>query len=600
MDYLTTAQFEAYVTGCADRANVRVEWDRPDAVPRTDGNTIWLPTPTQDTDQKVIDALRYFIKHETSHIVYTDFEWWKTKRATMLLGLIMNMLEDNRIDYLNDKEYLGDREIQVNYLDIFFPRLQGFTSKVLDQQTEALLLLFAWDSINRPLHPTYATVRDHILSIGNPFVNAKYPIIVKFNERLAQLRKPGGGREPLYQLAVDICKDVFDMTDDDIKKMTQPEQPKKGKGEPGDEEEEGSVPRPGEGDPEDGDGSDAEGAIGEEAGDGEGKPAPGDDVDRLISMKWDDVAKFVGEHLTPTRTGKHLVLPEEFDKWATWKMPTKEDYEIRRFKRGDEAGISTYSFRIREVNNALDELAKPLATRLRHHLQIISKGRWEYGTKQGRLHSGSLHRLVSARGTEQEKRIFRKQHTTDTLDTAVSLLVDCSGSMSGTKYEMACTGAAALSLALKPLHIAHTVLGFTNNVGASNDNNVINVFQEWNESISQQELVRRFAIASQRLMDNADCDAIAWASRDLLTRREKRRILIVLSDGSPAGRRSAGNPHTQTKRVVGDIEKHGMHEIYGIGIMDENVSRFYTHYVVISNVSALPDSILSIIKRSVK
>jgi cobalamin biosynthesis protein CobT len=193
-------------------------------------------------------------------------------------------------------------------------------------------------------------------------------------------------------------------------------------------------------------------------------------------------------------------------------------------------------------------------------------------------------------------RIFRKRIVSDTLDTAVTLLVDCSGSMSGKKFEMACSGAGALAEALRPLNISFNVLGFTNTEGY--DQPLIWVFNDFGERVPTSELVSRFKTASGCLWENTDGDALAYASYVLGLRREKRKVLLVLSDGSPAGREHAGDISAYTARVIGDIEDSGV-DVYGIGILDDNVRHYYKKHVVVSKLDDLSPTILSIIDRSI-
>jgi cobalamin biosynthesis protein CobT len=75
-------------------------------------------------------------------------------------------------------------------------------------------------------------------------------------------------------------------------------------------------------------------------------------------------------------------------------------------------------------------------------------------------------------------------------------------------------------------------------------------------------------------------------------------VLLVLSDGSPQGRGWAGDVEEYTRQVVTNVEESGI-DVYGIGICDSNVSRYYKKNVVVDNLTSLSPTILSIIERSV-
>jgi cobalamin biosynthesis protein CobT len=247
------------------------------------------------------------------------------------------------------------------------------------------------------------------------------------------------------------------------------------------------------------------------------------------------------------------------------------------------------------VNDYITNNARSMANKLRIKLQTRSRDRYEYGKKRGKLHNGSLHRLVSGADAVAEK-VFRQRVVSDTTDTAVCLLVDCSGSMSGKKFDMAAAGASALAQALKPLNIAYSIYGFTNTV--EEEHPIIWIVNEFGEKATQPDLVKRFGIISGGLWQNSDGDGIAYATARLAQRKEHRKVLLVLSDGSPCGREHKGNIEAYTLHTVEHAEKMGV-DVYGIGICDSNVTRFYKKNVVVDDLSKLSPTILSIIDRSI-
>ena len=566
--FLDTIHFDAYVNACAARCGVRVQWDEAGSVPRTDGKTLWLPHITSKDTPDYLTNLRYFVKHETSHVVYTDFQWWQEQGCKGLLHYICNLLEDNRIDFLNDSEFAGDVRLSNEFAGIYLKKLSAMTGEANEQQI-MLAPLFAWESEHRAWVGDWHAVGKHSRDMLDIVGEARYRKLIagNYGERLVALRTSAtGGTDDLLSLARDILTDIYG---EDAEKYQQKGEESGGKGK-------------------------GKGKPGEETGEGDGT-AGSDDTDRIIKV--DKLAKELGaDHFAPSRTGIHW---EHETGRGSYSVPSSKDYKVFRWPLKGKvpgSGSSGY-FNKGTVNSIIDNNAKPLSNKLRIKLQVRSKGRYEYGTKSGKLHTGSLHRLVSARGTEAESRVFRRHVTSDTLDTAVSLLVDCSGSMSGDKFETACASAAAMALALKPLHITYNVLGFTNDCDR-NEEPIVWVFNDWQENVNQSELVNRFATASGALWNNSDGDAIAWAHNYVAPRKEKRKILIVLSDGSPAGRHWAGDISSYTKQVTTSIEEKSPVELYGIGIMDTNVKKYYKKNVVINDTSSLAPAILSILDKA--
>jgi len=72
-------------------------------------------------------------------------------------------------------------------------------------------------------------------------------------------------------------------------------------------------------------------------------------------------------------------------------------------------------------------------------------------------------------------------------------------------------------------------------------------------------------------------------------------VLLVLSDGSPAGRRHAGDIKSYTKEVIDKLDK--LIDIHAIGIMDDNVTHYYKSHSVVNSESELTPAILNVLER---
>lgn len=566
MNYLDVVNFETYVAGCARDSGVKVVWDNPSGTPRTDGRTMWLPSITSTTPAEWLTRMRYYVKHETSHISYSDFKILSKYKPTGLLALINNLIEDHRIDFINDSQYAGDAITSNNYwvlyADDIVKRMKSTDTDLSDQQ-RLTLPLFVWDAAIRTWIGNAAETRDVMGSMLDDDGIDKLHKLEKYTDELLVLRCDTGldVAERVFDLAKRILIDLFDADPEDYTDEGKPE---------------------------------SEGGKGKTKGKGDGDDTDGDEVDRLVDVE--KLMKAIGHEHKPTRTGIHLKL-DKADLDGAYTIPHKDQYVVVKFPElhREVRGHGEGHFKAGDVSKYITSNAKPLANQLRMRLQTRSRDRYEYGLKRGKLHTGSLHKLLSG-NTEASTRVFRKRIVSDTLDTAVTLLVDCSGSMSGKKYEMACAGAGAMAEALKPLNIAFNVLGFTNT--QCNHDPIIWVFNDFGERVSTPDLVKRFAVASGCLWENTDGDALAYASYVLGMRREQRKVLLVLSDGSPAGRDSHGDITAYTARVVKDIEASGV-DVYGIGIRDDNVRMFYKKHEVVDDIANLSGTILSILDRSI-
>jgi len=565
MNLLDVQQFETYVAACAVNSGVRVEWDKPESTPRTDGKTIYLPAITSNNSEEWLTRMRYFVKHETSHVVHSDFAFLNKVKPSGLLALINNLIEDHRIDYRNDMEYSGDKVISTNFWYLYANDIKMHSEsedEELRQQQLLTLPLFVWDASMRDWITSSTEAMTQMGKHADADAAKRLAKLSKYNAELLSIREKGDAAG-VMDLAERILKDLYDQDPEDYK-----DKPVHATGSGG-----------GKGKGED----------------GEEKTTDDDLEDRIINV--DKLIKTIGHEHKPSRTGIHL-NPEPIGRGA-YAIPNANEYVICNFDRAipkivqDSLHLGYLNKSI--VANYITSNARPMANKLRLKLQTRSRDRYEYGKKKGKLHNGSLHRLVSG-DDAVSSRVFRQRVVSDTTDTAVCLLVDCSGSMSGKKFDMACAGAGALSEALKPLNIMHSIYGFTNTV--EDEQPIIWMFSEFGEKVATPELVKRFEKVSGGLWQNSDGDAIAYATSKLAHRKEHRKVLIVLSDGSPCGREHKGDIDHYTKQTIDTAEAMGV-DVYGVGIYDTNVKRFYSKNVVVNDLDQLSPTILSIIDRSI-
>ena len=223
-------------------------------------------------------------------------------------------------------------------------------------------------------------------------------------------------------------------------------------------------------------------------------------------------------------------------------------------------------------------------------LQVRSASRYEHLQKRGKVSQSHIHRvaLPTMGSGSWNASVFKKKKVSDCLDTAVTLLVDCSGSMSGEKYYAASASAVIMGNALDVVHVPFEVLGFTD----SSYNAVIPVFKTFSSGWSPLNCVAGFGKMEYHLNANPDSVAVQVASERLKMRKNKRKVLIVLSDGMPSSflRDGAGS----LKAAVRHATESGV-EVYGIGINSEAVRQFYKQCTVVNDYSKLSATLLSVL-----
>ena len=99
------------------------------------------------------------------------------------------------------------------------------------------------------------------------------------------------------------------------------------------------------------------------------------------------------------------------------------------------------------------------------------------------------------------------------------------------------------------------------------------------------------------LKENIDGEALVWANNRLKNRQEKRKILIVISDGAPVDDSTLSvNPGNYLERnlrdVINQIESKKEIELVAIGI-GHDVSRYYSKAITIMDVDQLGEVLLN-------
>ncbi len=234
---------------------------------------------------------------------------------------------------------------------------------------------------------------------------------------------------------------------------------------------------------------------------------------------------------------------------------------------------------------------------------------WRFGEEQGVIDGRRLAQLISSPG---ERRIFRSDQYLPVSDCTVSFLVDCSGSMK--QYN----GVLALMLdifmrALEQAGVGTEILGFTTlawnggrarqdwlaqgqpaSPGRLNESCHL-IFKEvatsWRRARSQIVALMK----ADLFREGIDGEAVQWACQRLLERNQKRRILVVMSDGCPMD--SATNLANDAfyldnhlKTVLRHYTRNHSIEIIGLGVgMD--LSPYYLQSMAVDLSSGLDNSV---------
>ena len=298
----------------------------------------------------------------------------------------------------------------------------------------------------------------------------------------------------------------------------------------------------------------------------------------------------VVDHFVPKRdTKKKKTLKGSF---------TTEDDKIEEPKQA----IREPDFYRGEYMNARNSMGSKLAT-MRRKLEkaLKTKTDTDYETSRtGRLNiRGKASSLIMGGAN-----VRRKKVEGESIDTAVSLLVDCSGSMHGQPMVLAGHSAIALSECLSAGQIPYEVIGHTTTSLKRKNSDLfydqgkryerecgvyMPLFNPFEKNLNQcRHLMGFIPTASDN--SNADADALLYAGRRLLEREETNKILMLLADGYPAWR-GRGDQNQLTRDAVVRLQDQGV-KCVGIGINCDSVKQFFENWVVVEDLNDLSKHVL--------
>lgn len=219
-----------------------------------------------------------------------------------------------------------------------------------------------------------------------------------------------------------------------------------------------------------------------------------------------------------------------------------------------------------------------LRTRLSGLLQTKILSRAASG-RRGRLDTGHLHRLAVS-----DPRVFRIKSERVGIDTAVHILLDCSGSMVR-RIHLACQACYAVASALEASRINVAVTAFP---GA----------QLPNGSYTTVSSIIRHGQKVHTTLDLGPAggtpmgESLWWVMQDMLPLTEKRKLILVITDGDPDSADCA-NQAIKQGLLAG-------FEIYGVGITSSAImSLLPGRSAVVNAVADLATAMFSLLQHGI-
>ncbi|NBB52424.1 cobaltochelatase subunit CobT [Rhizobium sp. CRIBSB] len=259
----------------------------------------------------------------------------------------------------------------------------------------------------------------------------------------------------------------------------------------------------------------------------------------------------------------------------------------------------------------LSSVVARLANKLQRRLMAQQNRSWAFDLEEGVLDTARLTRVITDPTSPLS---FKMESDSPFRDTVVTLLLDNSGSMRGRPIMVAAVCADILARTLERCGVKVEILGFTTRTwkggqsreawitagkpaGPGRLNDLRHIIYKaadapWRRAKKNLGLMMREGL----LKENIDGEALTWAHDRLMARPEQRRILMVISDGSPVddstqSANAALYLDKHLREVIAGIEDRSPVELIAIGI-GHDVTRWYRRAVTLVDVEQLAGAMI--------
>jgi len=579
----------------------------------TDGKTIYLPSTNDLTDELMAD-MNGFLDHEVAHCRFTDFGQLKKLmegRGKRFQKELLNGIEDVRIEREQVKDFPGCRL-----------NLEPLHTKLrirLEEQRAKGELPWPFRLI--------VTAMDAMDNVTPLVVDEDTAPVWELIKDLIPAFNAATSTSDVREAAETATKRILDYLDEQAEK----------EGDEGEESKDKSGKGKGKGKGEGkGEKSDAPagGGTGDEMMDeegeetGEGETSGWDDADTCVD---DMVNRELADHFSEDFKSKSVEERKDADTLTTDKpgegAKRRDDHDRLGPTKGPGSGIETtdksmrfdrihipfstrfdevrdhtgkgHAGRYNEIRRKVQPLIAPIERALERHLKVKEQVKWRGDRERGMIDVRGLPRMLT---DPNFRRPFKEQTKVETNNVAVEILIDLSGSMAGPKTVLTKQAAVAMAEALQKLGIPFEITGFHSEycpplhreAEAAGVTKGATRFNRFAEKLVCQ-VFKSFDshdLSGIEKLDNGhnnpDGEAVKWAADRLAMQKQKRKILIVMSDGSP----STGDSDRQAlnadlKTTVAKIIKSGV-EVVAFGITTDSPRHFYPDFVLINRVEELP------------
>lgn len=570
------------------RLNVDVKFEGFEA--KTNGQMILLPCVQNVPNENVMLG---FLAHEAGHLRFTDLNT-HFPYQNALEKQLLNLYEDQRIEEAIGNIYFGAIYLMGTTAQYCFSLSD---SQIKDLSALDLFMHFlCLDCRCRirgqlsELEGNYQSVKEKVSEIFSDHV---IDSIMGFNDRIKTLRST----EDSFYLArevIEFLKSSFELDPQDTEDNSSERQPQSGKGMPGDELSENNSSESSEKQSQGGDSAQSKDSSANSEQDQQSRSTTDDDsdqkgegadasnnpslsaIEQLLNADEKDLED-------PTDISGKVSKSLSDDLKDGLKNKTIEPAVLRNsvftcfgslspfaLENGQKAPTRLYDKANAESSALRQQLQSLIEVQSRSERRLTSSGRRLNHSKLSRLSNSNL-------------RVFKKTTLHQTVDTAVHVLLDLSGSMEMQK-SIALRSALALKLALDKIPKCNSALTtFPCQIDTRHASQSVLMY---GEKLNMNTL-RRFS-ELEASGGTPLAEALWDVSMAMHSVREKRKILIVITDGKP-------NDIEKSKRIIKQLEACGI-EVYGIGIYI-NIGSLFKRFIQITDSRQLQSTLLGLLRK---
>lgn len=507
----------------------------------TTGRTVNIPALPLDADNEVLGMVRGYIDHEAGgHLRFTDFKAVRGQALSPAEQFILNAIEDWRVEKALSQVYPGCKAnlewlARKLFVDEFVP-VHALKKAIMNY---VLLTCRAWSVPE--IEASRQTERQIIAK--------KYPkLLNKLDTMLAGVC----ANCPDTKAAVAHARQIASLIE-----THQEQEQSQGRGNDGERgEEEQAQGHGGEQGEEKHEQSQSQGHDeGQEEQEQSQSQGHGEGQEEHDAGQQAQCQEQEEEQDSESQTHKqsrplHITeenLPKTFSEQLADKLGTASAQTPER----EQVHVSVPVRRkLSPLSEDEQQMALAATTGMRYRLQSMLQAmrlRDVASSRHGKLCAHNLNRIFI-----NNPKVFRRNDATPAVNTAVHILVDCSGSMDGEPIEQARQACFAIAHALK--NMPGISLGVTAFPAESMRYGVMPVLEHG------QAFHTNFQFISNGTTPLTE--ALLWTTQELCRQPESRKILIVLTDGGP------DNPIT-CKQAIKEASRYI--ELYGIGIKDRSI-----------------------------